>query len=348
MADGQGSGVTPAVEVGAAPAGDGPAPAGTATPPVERRGKAICAPLLGMQATVLGLLYVVADEASLGREELEFVSAFAGVVAVTLENLSLIERARGEAVAQAGYQRQFAPVVADQVAGRDDGQLLDGARRRVAYLRCELRGLADLAEKLPPRETARLLGEFFSEAVDVVFEHGGTLDRLTGSGLTALWGAPLAGQHDADDAMQAAIAVQRGLDRLNGEWSRQQRPIFEASIGIDLGEVFAGNVGGDRRLDFTAIGRPVERTSRLCAAAGAGEVLVSEALLEALSSPPPVDAMLSGAAATEPPAAVAAAATEAAPSAGTGASHGGAGRAYRVDWRTPPTLRQSGEIPRDI
>jgi len=300
----------------------------TGTAAAERRGSAICAPLLGMQATALGLLYVVAAEAAaLGREELEFVSAFAGVVAVTLENLWLMERARGEAVAQAGYQRHFAPFVADQIAGQHDGIRLDGDRQQVAFLCCEIRGVAELSEHLRPEELARLLKELFSEVVDVVFEHGGTLDQLTGTGLTALWGAPLRRQDDADEAVQAAIAMQRGLERLKGEWSRQQRPLLDVAIGIDLGQVFAGCVGSDRRLEYTAIGQPVARAAALCAAAGASEVLVTEAVLEALASPPPADAMAAAAGGPEPAAA--------APS-------------YRIDWRTPPTLRQSGEVSREI
>ena len=315
--------------------GDGPSaessPATAARPPaVERRGSAICAPLLGMQATALGLLYVVAAEAAaLGREELEFVSAFAGVVAVTLENLWLMERARGDAVAQAGYQRHFAPFVADQIAGQHDGIRLEGDRHQVAFLCCEIRGVAELAEQLRPEELARLLKELFSEVVDVVFEHGGTLDQLTGTGLTALWGAPLRRQDDADEAVQAAIAMQRGLERLKGEWSRQQRPHLDVAIGIDLGQVFAGCVGSDRRHEYTAIGQPVRGAAALCAAAAASEVLVTEAVLEALASPPPADAMAAAAATggPEPPAA--------APS-------------YRIDWRTPPTLRQSGEVSQEL
>jgi class 3 adenylate cyclase len=291
----------------------------------QRRGTAICAPLLGMQATALGLLYVTAAEAAaLGREELEFVTAFAGVVAVTLENLWLMARARDEAVAQAGYQRHFAPFVADQIAGQHDGIRLDGDRHQVSFLCCEIRGVAELAEELKPEEIARLLKELFSEVVDVVFEHGGTLDRLTGTGLTALWGAPLRRPDDADEAVQAAIGMQRGLERLKGEWSRQQRPQLEIAIGIDLGQVFAGCVGSDRRHEYTAIGQPVVRSSALCAAAGASEILVTEAVLEALASPPPADAVAAPADGTEPHAAT--------PS-------------YRIDWRTPPTLRQSGEVP---
>jgi len=303
--------------------GRGAAPAGEGEP--ERRGTAICAPLLGMQATALGLLYVVAAEtAALGREELEFVTAFAGVVAVTLENLWLMARARDEAVAQAAYQRQFAPFVADQIAGQHDGIRLDGDRHQVSFLCCEIRGVTELAEELRPEELARLLKELFSEAVDVVFEHGGTLERLTGTGLTALWGAPLRRQDDADEAVQAAIGMQRGLERLKVEWSRQQRPQLEIAIGIDLGQVFAGSIGSDRRLEYTAIGQPVAGASALCAAAGAGEILVTEAVLEALASPPPTDAA-------------------AAPANGPGVD--AAAPPYRIDWRTPPTLRQSGELP---
>ena len=278
-----------------------------------------------MQATALGLLYVTAGEAAaLGREELEFVTAFAGIVAVTLENLWLMARARDEALAQAGYQRHFAPFVADQIAGQHDGIRLDGDRHQVSFLCCEIRGVAELAEELRPEEIARLLKELFSEVVDVVFEHGGTLDHLTGTGLTALWGAPLRRPDDADEAVQAAIGMQRGLERLKGEWSRQQRAQLEIAIGIDLGQVFAGCVGSDRRHEYTAIGQPVVRSSALCAAAGANEILVTEAVLEALASPPPADAV-------------------AAPTDGTGPH--AATPSYRIDWRTPPTLRQSGEVP---
>ena len=291
----------------------------------QRRGTAICAPLLGMQATALGLLYVTApEEAALGREELEFVTAFAGIIAVTLENLWLMARARDEALAQAGYQRHFAPFVADQIAGQHDGIRLDGDRHQVSFLCCEIRGVAELAEELRPEEIARLLKELFSELVDVVFEHGGTLDQLTGTGLTALWGAPLRRPDDADEAVQAAIGMQRGVERLKVEWGRQQRSQLEIAIGIDLGQVFAGCVGSDRRHEYTAIGQPVVRSSALCAVAGANDVLVTEAVLESLASPPPADAV-------------------AAPAGGP-APHA-AGPCYRIDWRTPPTLRQSGEVP---
>ncbi len=277
-------------------------------------GDVICAPLLGMQATVLGMLCASTPAArTLGREDLDFLTGLAGIVAVTLENLVLAERARGEAVAQAGHQRHFAPFVAEQIAGHDGAVDLGASRRRAVILDCEIRDFAALTAALPPAEVAHLLDEFFSEMIDVVFEHGGTLDKTTGAGLVALWGVPLSHHDDADLAVQAAVEMQRGVERLNVEWSRQGRPHLAMAAGMDLGEVFAGQVGSDRRRDFTAIGQPVERAAQLRAAATAGDILASEALLEALSSPPPVEAMP-------------------------------ASPACRIDWRTPPTLRQSDNV----
>ena len=209
----------------------------------------------------------------------------------------------------------------------------------MAFLHCEIVGFTSLAEELEIEEVGRLLGELLSEMIDLVFEHGGTLDRRTGAGLTALWGAPLGRHDDADQAAEAAVGMMRALERLNGEWARQERRELALALGIDLGQVVAGNVGNDRRLDFTAIGRPVERAAQLCAAAAAGEILVSEALLEALSSPPPVDAM--------PPVPAAAAGRAGRQGTEGGAEALAAGPVYRIDWRTPPTLRQSGEVPRD-
>jgi class 3 adenylate cyclase len=302
------------------------------------RGNAICAPLLGMQATVLGLLYLETAQArALGREELQFVTALAGIIAVSLENLWLMERARAEAVTKAAYQRHFGPFVAEQVAGQEGGAGPPAARRRVTFVSCELRGFTALAEGLEVEEISRLLGELFAEAVDLVFEHSGTLGTLSGTRLTAFWGAPLSRPDDADEAVQAAMGMQRALERLNGDWSRQGRRQLGMAIGIDLGEVFAGNVGSERRLEFTAIGKPVENAARLCAAAAAGEILASEALLAALSNPPPVDGL---------PAAQSAAAGLAAPEPAGGGPRPADNPAYRIDWRTPPTLRQSGELPR--
>jgi adenylate cyclase len=124
--------------------------------------------------------------------------------------------------------------------------------------------------------------------VDVVFAHGGTLDKFIGDAIMALWGAPIARPDDADRAARAAIAMQQRLAELNREWRRSGRREIAVGIGINVGEVFAGNIGSHRRLEYTVLGDAVNTASRLCSQAGPGEILISEPLHRALAEPPPV------------------------------------------------------------
>jgi adenylate cyclase len=115
-----------------------------------------------------------------------------------------------------------------------------------------------------------------------VFEHGGTLDKFMGDAIMALWGAPIAHEDDADRAIQAAIEMQSVLARLNVKWAAEGRQTVEIGIGIDYYDVFAGNIGSDRRLEYTVIGDAVNTASRLCSKAGSygvqgrGAVLVKK------------------------------------------------------------------------
>jgi adenylate cyclase len=251
---------------------------------------ALCAPLMGKQGIVLGLIYLdnLGATHSFSEEDLEFLTAFSGMAAVAIENSQLIERVRREAVVLSNFQRYFAPDLAEQIAGQQSAVQLGGAKRRVVVLFSDIRGFTPLSEKMSPDEIATLLTDYFTEMVEVVFEHGGTLDKFIGDAVMALWGAPLSREDDADRATRAAVAMQRRLARLNDEWDRQGRPRLTVGIGINVGDVFAGNIGSDRRLEYTVIGDAVNIASRLCSEAGPGEILVTVPLYDALTSPPPV------------------------------------------------------------
>jgi adenylate cyclase len=260
---------------------------------LQRVQSALCAPLLGKQGTVLGLIYLdnLGATHSFTGEDLEFLTAFSGMAAVAIENSQLIERVRREAVVLSNFQRYFAPDLAQQIAGAERAVQLGGSKRRVVVLFSDIRGFTSLSERMSPDEIASLLTDYFTEMVEIVFEHGGSLDKFMGDAVMALWGAPLARDDDADQAMRAAIAMQRTLVRLNREWERKGRPQLSVGIGINLGEVFAGNIGSDRRLEYTVIGDAVNTASRLCSEAGPAEVLIAEPFLATLSEPPPVSAL---------------------------------------------------------
>jgi adenylate cyclase len=146
-----------------------------------------------------------------------------------------------------------------------------------------------MAERMGPDLIAELLTEYFTEMVDIVFEHGGTLDKFMGDAIMALWGAPFSRDDDADRAMRAAIEMQRVLEELNTKWTEEGRQRVEIGIGINFGEVFAGNIGSDRRLEYTVIGDAVNTAARLCAQAGPGEILLTEPLHQILKNPPEVE-----------------------------------------------------------
>jgi adenylate cyclase len=254
---------------------------------------AMCTPLLAADQKALGILYVDNQTAthSFTDEDLEFLIAFSGLTALSIENSQLSERSRREALVLSNFQRFFAPNLAAQIAQQEGAVQLGGQKRPVVIFFSDIRGFTPMSETMSPDTIASLLTEYFTEMVEIVFEHGGTLDKFMGDAIMALWGAPIAHADDADRAMQCALDQIKALQRLNDKWNEQGRPQLAVGIGINCGEVFAGYIGSDRRLEYTVIGDAVNTAKRLCDAAGANEVLVSEPFYEALKKRPKVEAL---------------------------------------------------------
>jgi adenylate cyclase len=252
---------------------------------------AMCTPLMGSEGTVLGIIYVdnMTATNSFGDEDLEFLIAFSGIAAVAIENSQLTERIQREAVVLSNFQRYFAPDLAEQIANQVEQVQLGGAKRPVVVFFSDIRGFTSMSENMTPDEIATLLTEYFTEMVEIVFEHGGTLDKFMGDAIMALWGAPIAHDDDADRAIRAAMQQQETLTELNEKWAKDGRTQVEIGIGINFGEVFAGNIGSDRRLEYTVIGDAVNTASRLCSKASAGEILISEPFYQTLKNPPEVE-----------------------------------------------------------
>ena len=252
---------------------------------------AICAPLIGSEDRVLGVLYV--DNPSITHrfsdDDLEFLVAFAGIAAVAIENSQFAERIRREALVRSNFERYFAPQLAARIAGSDEASRLGGDKRTVAVLFSDIRGFTALSETMNPDAMATLLTEYFTEMVECVFRHDGTLDKFIGDAVMAQWGAPLGNPDDADRAMGAALDMMKALDMLNARWKAEGRPTLQIGIGLNHGDAFAGNIGSERRLEYTVIGDTVNTASRLCSAAEGGEILLSDEMRRALSSPPPLD-----------------------------------------------------------
>ena len=254
---------------------------------------AMCTPLMGTNQKVLGILYVDNQTAfhSFADEDLEFLIAFGGLTAVAIENSQLSERIQREAMVLSNFQRFFSPNVAAQIAQNAEEIQLKGEKRPVVMFFSDIRGFTPMSETMNPDEIASLLTEYFTEMVDILFERGGTLDKFIGDAIMALWGAPIAHADDADRAMACAIEQLDALANMNAKWREKGRRELQIGIGINFGEVFAGNLGSNRRLEYTVIGDAVNLAKRLCDVAGPNEILISESFYQALKKPPKVEAL---------------------------------------------------------
>ena len=140
---------------------------------------------------------------------------------------------------------------------------LGGERRSMSVLFSDIRGFTSVSERGQPEEILAQLNEYFSRMVPIVFAHKGTLDKFVGDMIMALFGAPVEDEQHADHAVQAAVEMVRELEALNEEWRRAGRPELDIGIGINSGDMVAGNVGSESIMSYTVIGDQVNLGARL-------------------------------------------------------------------------------------
>ena len=159
------------------------------------------------------------------------------------------------------FGRFVSPAVAERaLAG---GAQLGGELREVTVLFADLRGFTSFAERRAPEEVVSLLNGYFTRMNEVVERHHGLIDKFLGDGLMALFGAPLATEDDAGNALQAAIEMVQALEALNVEVAARGLPPLDVGIGINTGTVVAGNMGSPNRLNYTVVGDGVNLAARI-------------------------------------------------------------------------------------
>jgi adenylate cyclase len=238
----------------------------------------ICAPLVA-ETRVHGALY--ADRldpfASFKPDDLELISAVAAQTAIAVENARAHERLAREEVARANYSRFLPEYVVKQMLENPDSFKLGGVNQTITVLFADIRGFTRISEHAPPEKIVHLLNRYFSAMTDIIFAHGGTLDKYLGDGLMALFGAPTTTPQDAANAVNAAVAMQRRIIGINQELRAEGLSEIGVGIGLHTGEATVGYVGSERRSEYTAIGDTVNTASRLESNSRGGEILISEA-----------------------------------------------------------------------
>lgn len=182
--------------------------------------------------------------------------------------------------------RYMSKEVADQLLESGEDALV-GKDQRISVLFSDVRNFTTIAEAASARDTVTMLNEYFTDMVDVIFANGGILDKYIGDAMMALFGAPFVHPEDASNAVKAANEMMLALASLNIRRVEKGAKPLDIGLGINTGDVIVGNIGSDKRLEYTAIGDAVNLASRL---EGANKyygtkILFSEYTMQQLPTP---------------------------------------------------------------
>ena len=161
------------------------------------------------------------------------------------------------------FGRYVSPDIFRQLMTNPALARIGGERRDMSVLFCDIRGFTSASERATPESVVAQLNEHFTEMVDVLFRHQGTLDKFVGDQVMALFGAPVADPRHADHAVGAAIDMSAALDRLNARWTARGLAPLDIGIGINSGEMIAGNIGSESIMSYTVIGDAVNVGARI-------------------------------------------------------------------------------------
>jgi len=224
----------------------------------------MCAPLWHREL-VIGVIYVDSPlhVGSLSASDLDLLTALANYAAVAIERARLNDRIRRERQARDRLERYHSPAVIEAVLSDSGADRESVTLTETSILFADIVGFTARCESLPPEEVAAFLNQFFSIAADVIFKHGGTLDKFIGDAVMAFFGAPLPQDDHAERAVRSAVELLQALKVWNEEREAEGLDRIEVRVAVNSGPVVVGDIGSATRVDYTVLGNTVNVTARL-------------------------------------------------------------------------------------
>ena len=243
---------------------------------------AMCVPLWNRQR-VIGAVQVDSP-IHIGRfteEDLDLLTALANFAAVAIERAQLAEKIEQERKIRTKMERYHSPAVIDEIV-RGAAAAEDEVRNAdVTILFADISGFTSVSETKAPEEVAAYLSNFFSAAVDAIFAYGGTLDKFIGDAVMAFFGAPIPQEDHADRAIMSGLMMMERIEEWNQQRESEGLPAVRIRVGINSGPAVVGNVGTEKRVDYTVLGTSVNIASRLeSGVAKPGQLVISQNTLE--------------------------------------------------------------------
>ncbi len=171
--------------------------------------------------------------------------------------------------------------VVERVVSREQDMGLGGVRRDITVVFADVVGFTPLTTRMKPEDTVALLNELFTILTEIVFRHGGTVDKFIGDSVMAIFGAPSPQDDHAERALRTAEDMLRFLETGNAAWEERYGVRIQLAIGVNTGSAVVGNIGSESRIEYTAIGDTVNVAARLEAIARPQQILITQATKDA-------------------------------------------------------------------
>jgi adenylate cyclase len=218
------------------------------------------------------------------HDEIGVLTSAFNTMVQTLKHKEQVERAFGKYVS-----RQVAELIL-----KDPNVYVGGVKQQATVMFADIRGFTPLSEIMPPEQVVELLNRYFTVMTRVIFDYNGLLDKFIGDAVMAVFGMPLIEQGiHAEMAVRAALRMQEEIQALGAQLLKEGKKPVGVGIGINSGEMVAGNMGSMERLEYTVIGYDVNIASRLESVAHSGQILITETvyqkvknLVEVIKLPP--------------------------------------------------------------
>lgn len=242
----------------------------------------MCAPLL-FHSDCMG--YIQLDSKGndrFSKEDLRLLTGIAGQAGVFLKNAKLFRLTN--------LERYFSDDLARRVIDGEIDLNPGGALRQGTVFFSDIIGFTGLSEKLGPHQVISLMNRYFEIMVNIILKYRGYIDKFIGDAIMAIWGAPAEVEDEVLSSLRAAVDMQNALYLFNCELvselgSRGVGETLDMAIGINTGPFIAGNLGSERRMEYTVIGDAVNLAQRVESKATVGTIYVSDSTHDAADGP---------------------------------------------------------------
>ncbi len=239
---------------------------------------AMCVPLW-KKDKVIGVIQLdsVKTDNQYTQDDLELLKAIGCQMAMVIEQASLNEKIREEERMRNRLERFHSPQVIEMIMKESEEEqenIMEPKDLTATILFTDIIGFTPLSEKMSPRDINLMLNQFFSRMTDIIFKYDGMIDKFIGDCLMAVFGAPIEKKKDPERAIQAAKEMRKELKKMIEKEGLEKE--FDIRIGINTGNVVAGNIGSPNRMEYTVIGDAVNIASRLESIAQPNQILIGE------------------------------------------------------------------------